>query len=55
MLENVTVVATDLDGTLLRSDLTISARTHEAMAAAADVGIEIVVVTARPYRFVAEI
>lgn len=55
MLEDVTVVATDLDGTLLRSDLTISERSHGAMAAAAVRGIEVVVVTARPFRFVEEI
>jgi len=55
VLENVSVVATDLDGTLLRRDGTISERTRAAMAAASDVGIEVVVVTARPFRFLQEI
>nr|WP_240945333.1 HAD-IIB family hydrolase [Rhodococcus sp. HNM0569] len=41
------LVATDLDGTLLRSDHTVSSRTAAAMAAARDAGIEIVWATAR--------
>ncbi|CCQ15521.1 putative uncharacterized protein [Rhodococcus sp. AW25M09] len=45
--EEVVVVATDLDGTLLRSDRTISERTASAMAAAASAGIEVVWATAR--------
>jgi hydroxymethylpyrimidine pyrophosphatase-like HAD family hydrolase len=55
VLDAVTILATDLDGTLLRRDGTISALTHEALTAAADAGIEVVVVTARPVRFLAEI
>ncbi|MEO7077964.1 MAG: HAD hydrolase family protein, partial [Rhodococcus sp. (in: high G+C Gram-positive bacteria)] len=43
----VQLLATDLDGTLLRSDRTISARTSEAMAAAQASGIEVVWATAR--------
>jgi Cof subfamily protein (haloacid dehalogenase superfamily) len=39
--------ATDLDGTLLRSDRTISANTARAMAAATQAGIEVVWATAR--------
>lgn len=45
------LVATDLDGTLLRSDGTVSARTRAALLAAEDAGIEVVFVTARPPRW----
>jgi Cof subfamily protein (haloacid dehalogenase superfamily) len=45
------VVATDLDGTVVRSDGTISARTRAALAAAADAGALIVIVTGRPPRW----
>ncbi len=48
----VRLVATDLDGTLLRSDGTISARTLRALAAVRARGIPIVIVTARPPRTV---
>ena len=44
------LIATDLDGTLLRSDLTISHRTLQALAAARSSGIHFVVATARPFR-----
>lgn len=44
------VIATDLDGTLLRSDGTVSPRSHEALAAVEAEGIEVVFVTARPAR-----
>jgi HAD superfamily hydrolase (TIGR01484 family) len=45
------VVATDLDGTLLRSDGSLSDRTRKAIAAAEAAGIETVFVTARPPRW----
>jgi hydroxymethylpyrimidine pyrophosphatase-like HAD family hydrolase len=45
------VVATDLDGTLLRSDGTVSARTRSALLAAERAGVEVVFVTARPPRW----
>jgi Cof subfamily protein (haloacid dehalogenase superfamily) len=45
------VVATDLDGTVVRSDGTISPRTREALATAADAGALIVIVTGRPPRW----
>jgi Cof subfamily protein (haloacid dehalogenase superfamily) len=45
------LVACDLDGTLLRSDRTVSARTVDAWRAAAAADLELVVVTARPPRF----
>lgn len=47
----VRLVATDLDGTLLRSDETTSARTRAAVAAVRDAGIEVVICTARPARW----
>lgn len=46
------LIATDLDGTLLRGDGTISRRTLDALRTAADAGVEVVVVTARPTRYV---
>jgi Cof subfamily protein (haloacid dehalogenase superfamily) len=42
------MVATDLDGTLLRDDRTIGRRTVAALAACASVGVPVVPVTARP-------
>lgn len=47
------LIATDLDGTLLRSDLSISARSREAFARARSAGIVVVLVSARPPRSVA--
>ncbi|QNP75354.1 HAD family phosphatase [Streptomyces roseirectus] len=49
------LVATDLDGTLLRSDGTLSARTRAALAAAEGAGIRVVLVTGRPPRSVPEL
>ncbi len=45
------VVATDLDGTLLRSDGTLSARTRRVLAEVEAAGVELVMVTARPPRW----
>ncbi|WP_323097194.1 HAD-IIB family hydrolase [Intrasporangium sp. YIM S08009] len=45
------LVASDLDGTLLRTDGSLSGRTATAWAAATDAGIETVLVTARPPRW----
>jgi HAD superfamily hydrolase (TIGR01484 family) len=45
------LVATDLDGTLLRSDGTVSPRTQAALAEAEDAGLCIVFVTGRPPRW----
>ncbi len=47
----VRLVATDLDGTLLRSDGTLSDRTRATLAAVEDAGIPVVFVTARPLRW----
>ena len=49
------VVATDLDGTVVRSDGTISPRTREALRTAADAGALIVVITGRPPRWLSGI
>lgn len=49
------VVATDLDGTLLRRDGTVSARSRAALVAAEAAGIEVVFVTARPARALAHL
>ena len=45
------VVATDLDGTVVRSDGTISVRTKNALTAVADAGAMVVIVTGRPPRW----
>ncbi|AEG43401.1 HAD family hydrolase [Isoptericola variabilis] len=45
------LVATDLDGTLLRSDGTVSDRTRRVLAAVEEAGVEVVFVTARPPRW----
>ena len=44
------LVAVDLDGTLLRSDHTVSERSRDALAAAREAQIEIVLATARSPR-----
>lgn len=46
------LIATDLDGTLLRSDGTMSPRTARAVQAARDAGMHIAIATARPFRAV---
>jgi Cof subfamily protein (haloacid dehalogenase superfamily) len=45
------LIATDLDGTLLRDDQSVSARTVAALAAAEEAGIEVFFVTGRPARW----
>ena len=45
------VLATDLDGTLLRSDGTVAPRTRRALEAIQAAGTEVVVCTARPVRW----
>src|SRR3954451_18517777 len=44
------VVATDLDGTIVRSDGTISERTRRALTAAEHAGAMVVIATGRPPR-----
>lgn len=48
-------IATDLDGTLLRSDRSISARTRAAVLGAEDAGMVVVIATGRPPRWIAPI
>ncbi|MFD7706158.1 Cof-type HAD-IIB family hydrolase [Streptomyces sp. NPDC059785] len=45
------LIATDLDGTLLHDDKSVSARTVAALAAAEEAGIEVFFVTGRPARW----
>ncbi|MEV4915369.1 HAD hydrolase family protein [Streptomyces tirandamycinicus] len=47
----VRLIATDLDGTLLRDDKSVSGRTVAALAAAEEAGIEVFFVTGRPARW----
>ena len=49
------LIATDLDGTLLRSDGTVSNRTRDALWAAVDAGIEVVPATGRPHLWSEEV
>jgi hydroxymethylpyrimidine pyrophosphatase-like HAD family hydrolase len=54
-MPDIALLATDLDGTLLRSDSTLSPRTRAALAAARGAGVRVVLATARPARVVDEI
>ncbi|MFK3982514.1 HAD family hydrolase [Micromonospora sp. NPDC050397] len=47
------LVATDLDGTLVREDRAVSARTADALARATAAGTRVVLVTGRPIRWLA--
>jgi Cof subfamily protein (haloacid dehalogenase superfamily) len=47
----IKLIATDLDGTLLRSDGTVSDRSRAALHAAADAGLVVAFVTGRPPRW----
>ena len=49
------LLATDLDGTLLRDDGTVSPRTHRALRAIQDAGTEVVIATARPVRWIEDL
>jgi Cof subfamily protein (haloacid dehalogenase superfamily) len=49
-MEGIRLVASDLDGTLLRPDETVSDRTRAALAAAKHAGITVVLVSGRPPR-----
>jgi Cof subfamily protein (haloacid dehalogenase superfamily) len=48
----VRLVASDLDGTLLRSDGTVSERTRAALRATQEAGIRLLLVSARPPRWI---
>ncbi len=49
------LVATDLDGTLLHTDGTVSARSRTALTALEDLGVAVVFVTGRPIRWMLEL
>lgn len=51
----IRLLGTDLDGTLLRSDNTVSQRTREALAQAREAGLAVVMVTGRPPRWLHEV
>ena len=51
----IKLVATDLDGTLLRSDGTVSPRTRAALDAAEAAGLIVVFVTGRPARWLDDV
>ncbi len=51
----IRLFATDLDGTLLRSDGTVSERTRAALRAATDAGLLVAFVTGRPPRWLDEV
>jgi Cof subfamily protein (haloacid dehalogenase superfamily) len=51
----IRLIATDLDGTLLRPDGSISPRTRAALAAADDAGLLIAFVTGRPPRWLDDV
>src|SRR6476469_4639082 len=52
---SIRLVATDLDGTLLRSDGTVSPRTRAALEAAEAAGLIVVFVTGRPPRWLDDV
>jgi Cof subfamily protein (haloacid dehalogenase superfamily) len=49
------MIATDLDGTLLRDDSTLSSRTKDALHAVRSRGVRVVAATARPARVIDEL
>ena len=51
----IRLLATDLDGTLLRSDGTVSAHTRAVLERAAGVGFPVVMVTGRPIRWLPDV
>lgn len=53
--DQVAVVATDLDGTLLRPDLTVSAATRDELRRVTEAGRQVVFVTGRPPRWMAPV
>lgn len=51
----IRLVASDLDGTLLRSDGSVSDRTVDALQAVAAAGIDVVFATGRPWRYLSDV
>jgi HAD superfamily hydrolase (TIGR01484 family) len=54
-MDGIRLVASDLDGTLLRPDETVSDRTRAALASAREAGITVVLVSGRPPRSIGPI
>jgi Cof subfamily protein (haloacid dehalogenase superfamily) len=54
-VQPVRMIATDIDGTMLRSDGTLSPRVKEALGAAVDAGIHVVPATGRPVIITADV
>jgi HAD superfamily hydrolase (TIGR01484 family) len=54
-MSQLRLVATDLDGTLLRTDGSISTRTREVLRRVEQAGVQLVLVTGRPIRRMREI
>lgn len=54
-MQTVRLVATDLDGTLVHSDGTITSRTAQALVAAEQAGVLVVFVTGRPLRWAVDV
>jgi Cof subfamily protein (haloacid dehalogenase superfamily) len=52
---SVRLIATDLDGTLVHSDGTITPRTRAALLAAEEAGVDVVFVTGRPLRWARDV
>ncbi|MBQ9885487.1 MAG: HAD family phosphatase [Lachnospiraceae bacterium] len=52
---NIKLIATDLDGTLLRTDKSLSRRNIEALRQASERGVEIVISTGRPWIGISDI
>jgi Cof subfamily protein (haloacid dehalogenase superfamily) len=52
---SVRLVATDLDGTLVHSDGSVTPRTRAALVAAEEAGVQVVFVTGRPLRWAEEV
>jgi HAD superfamily hydrolase (TIGR01484 family) len=51
----VRLIATDLDGTIVRTDGTVSDRTRDALRSAEDAGLVVALVTGRPPRWMKDI
>ncbi len=52
---DIRLVATDLDGTLLHTDGTVTARTRDALTAVEALGVTVVFVTGRPIRWMRDL